>query len=120
MIRRPPRSTLFPYTTLFRSVTHSRATSVEVTVTRDQGVATMRIEDDGQGFDEARLSERAAAGHVGLRALGELLVDAGGSLRLASAPGKGTSLVATVPLATPAPLTAGRSEEHKSELQSRQ
>src|SRR2546429_5244067 len=23
MIRRPPRSTLFPYTTLFRSVTHS-------------------------------------------------------------------------------------------------
>src|SRR3712207_7879586 len=24
MIRRPPRSTLFPYTTLFRSITHSR------------------------------------------------------------------------------------------------
>src|SRR5256885_13046643 len=24
MIRRPPRSTLFPYTTLFRSVTHGR------------------------------------------------------------------------------------------------
>src|SRR5438067_3398591 len=24
MIRRPPRSTLFPYTTLFRSFTHSR------------------------------------------------------------------------------------------------
>src|SRR2546423_15343375 len=26
MIRRPPRSTLFPYTTLFRSDAHSRAT----------------------------------------------------------------------------------------------
>src|SRR5216684_7077170 len=26
MIRRPPRSTLFPYTTLFRSDRHSRAT----------------------------------------------------------------------------------------------
>src|SRR5688572_31535401 len=25
MIRRPPRSTLFPYTTLFRSVQHTRA-----------------------------------------------------------------------------------------------
>src|SRR2546426_4945839 len=24
MIRRPPRSTLFPYTTLFRSITHAR------------------------------------------------------------------------------------------------
>src|SRR2546426_1307526 len=27
MIRRPPRSTLFPYTTLFRSISHSRATT---------------------------------------------------------------------------------------------
>src|SRR2546426_7964873 len=25
MIRRPPRSTLFPYTTLFRSIAHARA-----------------------------------------------------------------------------------------------
>ena len=87
-------------------VTHSRATSVEVAVTQDQGVATMQIEDDGQGFDERRLAERAAAGHVGLRALGELLVDAGGSLTLSSAPGEGTRLVATVPSATAA-VTAG-------------
>src|SRR2546426_5557039 len=29
MIRRPPRSTLFPYTTLFRSETVARATLVE-------------------------------------------------------------------------------------------
>src|SRR5258708_12051957 len=27
MIRRPPRSTLFPYTTLFRSLSHSRPNS---------------------------------------------------------------------------------------------
>jgi signal transduction histidine kinase len=91
-----------------RNVTaHSRATSVEVAVTRDEGVATMSIEDDGQGFDEARLAERLAAGHVGLRALGELLVDAGGSLTLTSAPGQGTRLVATVPLSTTARVTAG-------------
>src|SRR2546429_3607664 len=29
MIRRPPRSTLFPYTTLFRSVPHCRTRSLE-------------------------------------------------------------------------------------------
>src|SRR2546429_7310698 len=39
MIRRPPRSTLFPYTTLFRSPTHEAITSgvvlaVAVTITR--------------------------------------------------------------------------------------
>lgn len=88
-------------------VTHSGATFVEVSVTRDRGIATMQIEDDGQGFDGGRLTERAAAGHIGLRALGELLVDAGGSLTLASAPGEGTRLVATVPLAAPASVTAG-------------
>src|SRR2546429_943392 len=30
MIRRPPRSTLFPYTTLFRSVQHDRQLALEV------------------------------------------------------------------------------------------
>src|SRR3712207_7286622 len=35
MIRRPPRSTLFPYTTLFRSAVGGEAQSVEVRVARD-------------------------------------------------------------------------------------
>src|SRR5688572_31372383 len=30
MIRRPPRSTLFPYTTLFRSIGKSRALAVDI------------------------------------------------------------------------------------------
>src|SRR2546429_6867410 len=30
MIRRPPRSTLFPYTTLFRSVTRARTLRIDV------------------------------------------------------------------------------------------
>lgn len=87
--------------------THSRATAVQIVVTQDRRAATMCVEDDGQGLDEARLADRFAAGHVGLRALGELLVDAGGSLTLTSASGRGTRLVATVPLATGARLPAG-------------
>src|SRR5258708_29544672 len=39
MIRRPPRSTLFPYTTLFRSTSSSRATS-KFTSTRRQAGST--------------------------------------------------------------------------------
>src|SRR5688572_31364207 len=35
MIRRPPRSTLFPYTTLFRSL-------------RERGLARVRMGDDGE------------------------------------------------------------------------
>src|SRR5438876_4741464 len=50
MIRRPPRSTLFPYTTLFRSVydpiarTFSRAPSA-LAVARQDHTATLRSEE---------------------------------------------------------------------------
>src|SRR5437016_9145002 len=37
MIRRPPRSTLFPYTTLFRSFTLTRATVSTVQLTTELG-----------------------------------------------------------------------------------
>src|SRR2546430_4555278 len=44
MIRRPPRSTLFPYTTLFRSVLEQRAPRDLV---RDEGVAVPVAPDPG-------------------------------------------------------------------------
>src|SRR2546427_3579860 len=45
MIRRPPRSTLFPYTTLFRSVTDFAAEH-HVHVLRNQGGKPQRLEAD--------------------------------------------------------------------------
>src|SRR3712207_7160835 len=82
MIRRPPRSTLFPYTTLFRSAGPGRR-------------RRRRPLHRGPG---PRLSARRALGHP-----------AQGACRLGrdAGPGQGT------------PRRA-RSEEHTSELQSRQ
>src|SRR3712207_8805333 len=75
MIRRPPRSTLFPYTTLFRS----------------EGVR--RDHRDGAGAPGAQHAEREVRGHApGPRARQRDRRDG----------------------------RAGRSEEHTSELQSRQ
>src|SRR3712207_7370206 len=75
MIRRPPRSTLFPYTTLFRSASKSEST------TRIVRHTTM-------------------VGPVGRRAV---------------------CAERTAPVTPPnAPMPAARSEEHTSELQSRQ
>src|SRR2546426_10640759 len=49
MIRRPPRSTLFPYTTLFRS--HMRC---------GEGVAVVAgARGDAEGFSQTRRAERA-------------------------------------------------------------
>src|SRR3712207_7540239 len=84
MIRRPPRSTLFPYTTLFRSYTAGLAPNVEVT-------------DAEAALTQARANEVNAA-YDYVAALANLNRSLG---RYASD-------------------TLARSEEHTSELQSRQ
>src|SRR3712207_9060093 len=96
MIRRPPRSTLFPYTTLFRSVRLS-AYSYLVSLLPD------RIVDD-LGLD-LRLVDRAVASYTA-----------------AVRDGRPTGLLVE---RDEGPATATsfrqlRSEEHTSELQSRQ
>src|SRR3712207_8464981 len=60
MIRRPPRSTLFPYTTLFRSET--RVPIRRGTGRRCGGPMRLGIEDDG-----ARLPAECRQGSLGLR-----------------------------------------------------
>src|SRR3712207_7726143 len=82
MIRRPPRSTLFPYTTLFRSA---------VLLTAPPG---------------AVVSHATAAGLWGVEI--PLQVDRSGQVDL------------TVPLSSRSESRRDRSEEHTSELQSRQ
>src|SRR3712207_6926313 len=82
MIRRPPRSTLFPYTTLFRSVD-----------TRCRPVA-------GALLDFWQADARGEYDNSGFRLRGHQFADSRGRYRLRT----------VVP----------RSEEHTSELQSRQ
>src|SRR3712207_8641156 len=87
MIRRPPRSTLFPYTTLFRSGLREDRTQVVGAV-----IGTLEADVDpvcgGACLCQDLVQERAS-------------------------PARGRDRVVT-------PGLAGRSEEHTSELQSRQ
>src|SRR3712207_9285225 len=63
MIRRPPRSTLFPYTTLFRSPTGSfkdRALAVMTTRARDEGYGRVISSSSGNaGISSAAYAARA-------------------------------------------------------------
>src|SRR2546426_4958358 len=52
MIRRPPRSTLFPYTTLFRSL--------EIWIESDPKARTLTISDNGIG-----MSREEVVAHIG-------------------------------------------------------
>src|SRR3712207_9580015 len=96
MIRRPPRSTLFPYTTLFRSPGGG-----------DGG---------GAGGDLRRGARRGAGGPPRqlLRAGRPLAPGGAGDLADAAGAGGGGSA------GPPVLASDGNSEEHKSQLQSRQ
>jgi signal transduction histidine kinase len=77
---------------------HSNARRVEIAVTADDGRARLTVDDDGRGFDQNGLGQRADGGHFGLRALSDLLADADGKLVVRSAPGAGTRVEAEVPI----------------------
>jgi signal transduction histidine kinase len=77
-------------------VKHAGATSVSVVLARRDGGVSAVVEDDGRGFAETEVRPDAL-GLVGMR---ERLALAGGTLAIESTPGKGTSLVAYVPLAS--------------------
>src|SRR2546430_8220772 len=53
MIRRPPRSTLFPYTTLFRSVSRLRGEFEAAQNLFRRAIAALRDKDDREGEAEA-------------------------------------------------------------------
>src|SRR3712207_9272712 len=72
MIRRPPRSTLFPYTTLFRSLDKSRATSARAALTTTGGQlqnaqpvngtrSTQTVQSPPAGMRASREQRRAEA-----------------------------------------------------------
>lgn len=79
---------------------HARATNVGVTLSRsDPTRLRLVVSDDGVGLDPLHL-DRRGEGHLGLRLLAERVDGLGGTLRVTSAPGEGTSLVADLPVAS--------------------
>src|SRR3712207_9584935 len=96
MIRRPPRSTLFPYTTLFRSTLQ----------TADWGPAEIFSGDLASAIAELKARDDE----------GTVLVHGGPDFAKSMTR---LGLVDEYQLTT-VPIAIGRSEEHTSELQSRQ
>jgi len=93
-------------TTLYRAVQealtnvakHAGARSVNVVLKLHSGLVRLVIEDDGCGFDaEEVLESGPARGRLGLVGMSERVEQAGGSLEVESAPGKGTSILAHIP-----------------------
>ncbi len=72
---------------------HAQAQTVWVTLDFSKGV-TLRVQDDGIGFDPAALPEMARKGHLGLQQMRERVESLDGKLEINSQPGHGVEICA--------------------------
>jgi signal transduction histidine kinase len=79
---------------------HAHARRVAISVGDDGGVYWIEVSDDGEGFD---IDGGAPEGHFGIRAVRDLLADAGGRLSVQSTPGQGSVVRAELPYALTRP-----------------
>ncbi|HXF37938.1 MAG TPA: sensor histidine kinase, partial [Actinomycetota bacterium] len=82
---------------LTNAIKHARAGNVWVSVLSENGTARLVVRDDGVGFEPTDSPELVRTGHFGLASMRERVEMAGGSLRISSAPGRGTTLEAVLP-----------------------
>jgi NarL family two-component system sensor histidine kinase LiaS len=73
---------------------HSSANHAEVDLVYTKNTVTLRVADDGRGFDPSR----NPGGGFGLQSMRERLVRLGGHVNVESAPGKGTRVEGFCPL----------------------
>src|SRR2546428_10226837 len=64
MIRRPPRSTLFPYTTLFRSPTGATSSKPETTAIASRSAADRNAPYRDRGYPHDRRSQSFLRGRI--------------------------------------------------------
>jgi PAS domain S-box-containing protein len=84
---------------LSNAAKHAQAEHVTVNVETDQSQLRVEIADDGIGFESARAREFLQMGRVGLASMRERVELASGTFVVRSLIGRGTTIVATLPLA---------------------
>lgn len=78
-------------------VRHASATQMTLRVGHDPSCVTLDVSDDGSGFDVDVALARPAEGHVGLRVLKDLVLEAGGTMHIQSDLGVGTTIHVELP-----------------------
>jgi PAS domain S-box-containing protein len=99
---------------LSNAAKHSEASQVMVTVQANDSLLRVEIEDDGKGFDAGLARDFLREGRVGLASMRERVELASGTLVVRSSPGRGTSIVATLPLDELTPRRGGGAPLHEA------
>jgi signal transduction histidine kinase len=77
---------------------HAQAANLSVSIEADAGQLRIEIADDGVGFDSAQSRDYLRMGRVGLASMRERVELANGTFMVHSNPGRGTTILATLPL----------------------
>jgi PAS domain S-box-containing protein len=80
---------------LRNALTHSGASQITIEVSKKPTTIQLSVKDDGRGFAIASV----AASGLGLSGMTERMKNVGGTLNILSHRGKGTTIIATVPIA---------------------
>jgi len=82
---------------------HAQASQANVRIQKLDGAICMKIKDNGKGFQTERVLHRKKKNRLGLLGMRERLEMVSGNFSIQSAPGKGTTVLAQIPLVAPAP-----------------
>ena len=77
---------------------HAQASRAEVRIERFDGAVCMKIRDNGKGFQTEHVLNAKKNKRLGLLGMRERLEMVSGTFTIKSAPGKGTSVIAQIPL----------------------
>ena len=77
---------------------HAQASQARVQIQKRHGVIWLRIKDNGRGFRQEYVLQSRKSKRLGLLGMRERLEMVGGRFTVTSAPGKGTTVVAQIPL----------------------
>jgi signal transduction histidine kinase len=81
-------------------VKHARARQVRVRLSAPRKTLRLSITDDGKGFDPVHMAAKLGA-HLGLLIAHEMVMALGGEFMVDAAPGRGTTVLVTLPQGGP-------------------
>jgi signal transduction histidine kinase len=87
---------------------HAQATQADVQIQKLDGAICMKIKDNGKGFQEQQILHGKKSKRLGLLGMRERLQMVGGNFSVSSTRGKGTTILAQIPLNDRANRGGGR------------
>lgn len=86
-------------------IKHARAQNIWIELRHSEGIASLRVADDGVGISAAALARKADQGHIGMTSMRARVLASGGQFDVRST-SPGTELAISIPLGTARHLTA--------------